>query len=208
MSYNALGLLETYGYIPAIVAVDAALKAANVTLKDLQCIGGGLVTMMVEGDVAAVQASIEAGSAAAQAIGHVISQHVIPRPINQLKSLIEGGGNTNQQIEESNSSKLVEAANKAEEVEEVEEVQKNQEEQEIEEIEELVVSKTKDSVIYHNEKGMKITSKKDLNRMKVVDLRKMARGLKGFSMEAKKIKFANKSELVQAILNYLKMEVE
>ncbi|SNS12542.1 Carboxysome shell and ethanolamine utilization microcompartment protein CcmL/EutN [Anaerovirgula multivorans] len=204
MRYNTLGLLETYGYIPAIVALDTALKTANVTLKDLQITGGGLVTIMVEGDVAAVQAAIEAGGTAAETVGYVVSQHVIPRSDLQLKLFFEADEDNGQQtIEESPSSNLAEAADKVEEIEEAQEILEVPKDQK-----ELVQSKTKALVIEHNGKEIRITSKKDLHRMKVVELRKIARGLAGFSMETKKIKFANKSELVQAILNYTKMEVE
>jgi len=76
----ALGMIETRGLVAAIEAADAMVKAANVTLIGKVLVGGGLVTVMVRGDVGAVKAATDAGAAAAQRIGELISVHVIPRP--------------------------------------------------------------------------------------------------------------------------------
>lgn len=80
MSLGALGMIETYGLIPAIEGLDAAVKAANVTLSGFKYVTGGLVTFFVTGDTGAVRAAVSAGEAAANKIGKVISTHVIPRP--------------------------------------------------------------------------------------------------------------------------------
>jgi len=81
MSANtALGMIETKGLVGSIEAADAMVKAANVTLVGKVLVGGGLVTVMVRGDVGAVKAATDAGAAAAQRIGELISVHVIPRP--------------------------------------------------------------------------------------------------------------------------------
>ncbi|RAS53773.1 BMC domain-containing protein [Vibrio diazotrophicus] len=85
---NALGMIETYGLIGAIVGVDAMVKSANVQLVGYEKIGSGLVTVMVRGDVGAVKASVEAGSAAAAGVGQVKSTHVIPRPHNEVETLL------------------------------------------------------------------------------------------------------------------------
>lgn len=77
---EALGLIETRGLVPVIEAADAMVKAANVTLVGWQQIGGGLVSVAVRGDVGAVRAAVEAGSAAASRVGEVLSTHIIPRP--------------------------------------------------------------------------------------------------------------------------------
>lgn len=77
---EALGMIETKGLIPLVEASDAMLKAANVTLIGWQKIGSGLVTAMVVGDVAAVKAAVDAGSAAASRVGEVVGIQVIPRP--------------------------------------------------------------------------------------------------------------------------------
>ena len=77
---NALGMIETKGLVAAIEAADAMVKAANVTLIGKEHVGGGLVTVLVRGDVGAVKAAVEAGAVAARAVGEVVSLHVIPRP--------------------------------------------------------------------------------------------------------------------------------
>lgn len=77
---EALGMIETKGLVGAIEAADAMVKAANVTLIGKEFVGGGLVTVMVRGDVGAVKAATDAGAAAAQRVGELLSVHVIPRP--------------------------------------------------------------------------------------------------------------------------------
>jgi ethanolamine utilization protein EutM len=77
---DALGMIETKGLVGAIEAADAMVKSANVTLIGYEKIGSGLVTVMVRGDVGAVKAATDAGAAAAQKVGEVVSVHVIPRP--------------------------------------------------------------------------------------------------------------------------------
>ncbi len=84
---SAIGMIETYGLLAAVVGVDACLKAANVNLRSFQYVSGGLVTLIVEGDVGAVKASIDAGAAAASRVGNVISVHVIPRPHDSVDDL-------------------------------------------------------------------------------------------------------------------------
>ncbi len=85
---QALGMIETKGLIGSIEAADAMVKAANVTLIGKVHIGGGLVTVMVRGDVGAVKAATDAGAAAAQRVGELISVHVIPRPHMEVESIL------------------------------------------------------------------------------------------------------------------------
>ena len=80
MSLDALGMIETRGLVGAIEAADAMVKAAKVTLIGKEKIGGGYVTVMVRGDVGAVKAATDAGAAAAEKVGELVSVHVIPRP--------------------------------------------------------------------------------------------------------------------------------
>jgi len=85
---GALGLIETRGLVGAIEAIDSMVKAANVRLLGRENIGGGLVTVMVTGDVGAVKAAVDADAAAAKRVGELISVHVIPRPHEEtLKAL-------------------------------------------------------------------------------------------------------------------------
>lgn len=86
--HTALGLIETKGFVGAIEAADAMVKAANVTLVGKEFIGGGLVTVMVRGDVGAVKAATDAGAAAAERVGTLISVHVIPRPHLDVEKIL------------------------------------------------------------------------------------------------------------------------
>jgi ethanolamine utilization protein EutM len=85
---EALGMIETRGLVAMIEASDAMLKAANVQLMGYDKAGGGIVTVMVTGDVAAVKAAVDAGSAAAGRVGEVLSVQVIPRPHEELEKVL------------------------------------------------------------------------------------------------------------------------
>ena len=88
MNQQALGMIETKGLVPAIEAADAMVKAANVSLIGKVQVGGGLVTVMVRGDVGAVKAAVDAGACAAEKVGEIISQHVIPRPHADVEKIL------------------------------------------------------------------------------------------------------------------------
>lgn len=88
---NALGMVETRGLVGAIEAADAMVKSANVQLVGKEQIGGGLVTVMVRGDVGAVKSATDAGAAAAEKVGELISVHVIPRPHNEVELILPHG---------------------------------------------------------------------------------------------------------------------
>lgn len=88
---GALGLIETRGLVGAIEAADAMIKAANVRLVGREQIGGGLVTVMVRGDVGAVKAATDAGAVAAGKVGEVVSVHVIPRPHEEVELILGDG---------------------------------------------------------------------------------------------------------------------
>ncbi|MGL5655549.1 MAG: BMC domain-containing protein [Fusobacteriaceae bacterium] len=85
---NALGMVETKGLVAAVEAADAMVKAANVTLIGKEMVGGGLVTVMVRGDVGAVKAATDAGAAAADRVGELVSVHVIPRPHAEVEVIL------------------------------------------------------------------------------------------------------------------------
>ncbi len=85
---DALGMVETRGLIGSIEAADTMVKAANVRLIGKEKIGGGFVTVMVRGDVGAVKAATDAGAAAAEKVGELVSVHVIPRPHSDVESIL------------------------------------------------------------------------------------------------------------------------
>lgn len=93
MSLEALGMIETKGFIGAVECADAMVKAANVQLVGKEYIGAGYVTIFVRGDVGAVKAATDAGAAAARRVGELISVHVIPRPHQEVERVLPKGGN-------------------------------------------------------------------------------------------------------------------
>ena len=88
---EALGMIETKGLVGAIEAADAMTKSANVTLMGYEKIGSGLVTVMVRGDVGAVKAAVDAGACAAEKVGAIVAQHVIPRPHTDVEKILPKG---------------------------------------------------------------------------------------------------------------------
>ena len=88
---EALGMIETKGLVGAIEAADAMTKSANVTLMGYEKIGSGLVTVMVRGDVGAVKAAVDAGTCAAEKVGEIVAQHVIPRPHTDVEKILQKG---------------------------------------------------------------------------------------------------------------------
>ena len=88
MKSEALGMIETKGLVGAVEAADAMVKAANVYLIGKVLVGGGLVTVMVRGDVGAVKAATDAGAAAAERVGELLSVYVIPRPHEEVEFIL------------------------------------------------------------------------------------------------------------------------
>ncbi len=88
---EALGMVETKGYVGSVEASDAMVKAANVSLIKAVPIGGGLITVLARGDVGSVRAAVDAGSKAASKVGELISSHIIARPHEDLLKVFLGG---------------------------------------------------------------------------------------------------------------------
>jgi ethanolamine utilization protein EutM len=84
MSNQALGMIETKGFVAALASADAMVKAANVTIVGREEVGDGLVSVIIRGDVGAVKAATEAGAETANQVGDLVSVHVIPRPHSDL----------------------------------------------------------------------------------------------------------------------------
>ena len=176
MQKGALGIVETYGELAAIEAADQALKAANVELLGCEKVRGGLVNITIVGEVGAVRASVDAAVAAVERLNIQVSSHVIPRPIEDLWKILPNKNTEKEQKKE----------NKKAEKQEV-----KQEEKEAED------TKDKINLTFLEEK------EKELQEMRVVDLRKLAREVET-SISRSEIKFANKKELVTALLDYYK----
>jgi microcompartment protein CcmL/EutN len=88
---DALGMIETKGFVGMVEAADAMVKAAKVELVGYEKIGGGYVTAIVRGDVAAVKAAVEAGARGAERVGELVSVHVIPRPHGNIDQALPLG---------------------------------------------------------------------------------------------------------------------
>lgn len=86
---QAIGMIETKGLVGSIEAADAMIKAANVRLIKQEMIDGGIVTVIVQGDVGAVQAAVDAGREAAKRVGELLGAHVIPRPDDSVYSMVK-----------------------------------------------------------------------------------------------------------------------
>jgi len=84
---KAIGLIETRGYVGTVEAADAMVKAADVSIAGYKEVGGGLVSVTVEGEVAAVKSAVDAGAAAAKRVGELLSVHVIPAPHEEIEKL-------------------------------------------------------------------------------------------------------------------------
>ena len=93
---DALGMIETRGFAAMVEASDAMVKAAKVELTGYEKIGGGFVTAVVRGDVAAVRAAVDAGTRAAERVGEIVSTHVIPRPHSNVDSALPLGRNSEE----------------------------------------------------------------------------------------------------------------
>lgn len=179
---KALGLIETYGYVGAIEAADASLKAANVNLAGCEIVKGGIVTIEIVGDVGAVRAAVDAGGAAASKIGQLRSTHVIPRPAECIEELILARGAKQNEVLPAEGGKPQEVP--------------------------LEIKQVRDELKADEEPKEPVgmpsipESREELESMKTVDLRNLARHLEGISIERKDIKFARKEQLVEAILEF------
>lgn len=94
---QAIGMIETKGLVGSIEAADAMIKAANVTLIKQEFIDGGIVTVIIQGDVGAVQAAVDAGREAAKRVGELLGAHVIPRPDDSVSKMFESHNNTDDE---------------------------------------------------------------------------------------------------------------
>jgi microcompartment protein CcmL/EutN len=181
----ALGLIETRGLIGAIEAADAAVKAADVELIGRERADAGLMTIKLKGDVAAVRAAVDAGAAAAQRVGELVSVHVIPRPDDDVEILIyPPPGQTKEKPSAAPHTAPRQpspaAPRKAPEQASPEPVE-----------EEPIVLPTGDEQSYRS----------GLEGLTVHELRRYARGLEGLPIIGRQISRANREELIEIIMN-------
>ena len=176
---QALGMIEVYGYLTAVEALDSALKAANVSRLGVEKVRGGLVTVLVEGDVGAVKAAMDASAAAAERVGTVISVHVIPRPADDVTRMLKGG----KEPEEPTPPEPEKPSEP--------EISSEPEEPESEAVK-----------AEEREKAPQDVTVEEMQTMGVDALRRLARALEIKNMTRAEIRFAKKQELIQKITEF------
>jgi len=193
MEITALGMIETSGLLSAIEAADAGLKAADVRLLGTDYVRGGLVMVRFEGEVAAVQAAVDAGTMSAQRVGNVVSSHVIPRAMPEVFCMLAsdvGAGPARMHNDgcancggcEGGMREMRACARAGQKAEPAAEAERRP-----------------------PETGEDATpSPEELKTWKVLALRSFARKLPGFEMKASEIRYANKEQLLDALQAYLK----
>lgn len=199
---QALGLIETEGLVPAIISLDAMLKASDVNLLERTYVGGGLVSIAVTGDVAAVKAAVEAGSAAVKTISSqlLVSQHVISRPHEELENTVVSAVPL-KDIDIGSAKNQLKKEKKAEVVKEVStKVEKTDTSMEID-LNKLHDKNDVDKIVLKH--GLEKTMKA-LGELKVVELRSLARKYENFGIKGKEIANAGKDLLIKEFKQYYK----
>lgn len=199
---KALGMIEVYGRIGAIEGLDSALKAANVSLVNMVRVGGGFTSFFIEGDVGAVKAAIDAAETSAGRVGSVLSSHVIPRPDQSVRNLL----NMNQQLSpkeqkstdnktnKENADNLIESKSISENKSKENSFPPNKVDDDVEKkLDDIVEEKLEDNAAANATKYDKYEA------LTVVELRKAARDIEALNLTKQEIKFAKKKELLDAI---------
>lgn len=196
---KALGLIELIGYCPAVVALDTALKTADVSFQQISKIDKGIVSLTVTGDVAAVQAAMDAAAAAAGQVGEVRYVHVIPRPHDEVDAMLTPPPQALQTPTQQPPSEYSDDETEAEEPQ-----AESEEEAPAEEAEEQD-SETMESQAEPKAQAETLTLEK-LSDMTVNELRAIARDLNITNMTRKEIRFGKKEDLIASICKYLEQE--
>ena len=199
---KALGMIEVYGRIGAIEGLDSALKAANVSLVNMVRVGGGFTSFFIEGDVGAVKAAIDAAETSAGRVGSVVSSHVIPRPDQSVRNLL----NMNQQLSpkdqkstdnktnKENADNLIESKSISENKSKENSFPPNKVDDDVEKkLDDIVEEKLEDNAAANATKYDKYEA------LTVVELRKAARDIEALNLTKQEIKFAKKKELLDKI---------
>ena len=213
---KALGMIEVYGYLTAVEALDSALKAANVTRLDVVKVRGGLVTVLVEGDVGAVKAAMDASAAAAERIGTVVSVHVIPRPASDVERMLKGpgGGPKTEPREAEPEPKGPEPAERTAEEPKAEppeadlepktpEPEPEPEAPEPEKPAQAVMPEPAEPERKPEAGKAAAVTPEEMKAMSVDGLRRLARELEIPSMTRAEIRYAKKQELIQKITEFI-----
>jgi microcompartment protein CcmL/EutN len=230
MSDRALGMVETRGLVASIEAADAMVKAAKVQLLGKEKVAGGLVTILVEGETAAVKSAVDAGAAAAQRVGELVSTHIIPRPDDQIdeiivrKTGIETKRNKQEPLREKQSKPITEKKLepapekkpgrrrkqnkiiKKESSEIIEPIIKSSSSSTIDRLKEeaLGLTSATEKTEKTKSKGELKFSMAELEVMNVHQLRRFARDIESFPIKGREISRANRGELLDFFKALLK----
>lgn len=195
---KALGMIEVYGYLAAVEALDSALKAANVSLVNVEKVKGGLVAVLVEGDVGAVKAAMDASAAEAERLGTVVSVHVIPRPAEDVARMLGRQEGTPGPDKDPDPQPPKPPAPEPEPEAEPDPESGTPEEPESVEEPEAV----EEPAPISEPEPKELSLPQGMESMSVQDLRKLARELEITNMTRAEIRYAKKQELIQKITEY------
>jgi len=203
MDGKALGIIETVGLVPAVEAGDVAVKTADVTIIGSQAVGGGLVSILMKGDVSAVKASIDAGSTAAARLGEVCSVTVIARTAEGLDGILIEEGKRPKCFPERTAVADAQPEITLEPVTETEDVSEAVPEKGPESPDQQAPAKAKGRSEQEDPDALNFDMA-DLKKLKVTKLRRLARQLPTFSIARGEIKYAKKKDLLEAFVQYMK----
>lgn len=199
----ALGLIETKGLVGAIEAADAMCKAANVKLISKEKVTGALMVVKVEGEVAAVKSAVDAGAAAAQRVGELVSAHVIPRPDDQIESIMYETDAEDDSTQKSSPGNKPSKTQESNPVQSEEIIEENPIEEELPADEVVIEDEAGDEKIESESDESEITDSEEippiwaLQKLNVHELRKLARSVEDFPIKGRDISKANRSELIE-----------
>ena len=222
MPNQALGMVETRGLVASIEAADAMVKAAKVTLISKEKITAGLVTIMVAGETAAVKSAVDAGAAAAQRVGELVSTHVIPRPDDQINDIVAGIYDSKRIIDSKSEIPAFKKEKRKVDKKKIRDLKAKENKVDLEEvipemppeeststIERLKREALGDNVLPEKKRKEKTSDSRkynmtELELLNVHQLRRFARSIEEFPIKGREISRANRTELLDYFKTLLK----
>lgn len=202
---QAIGMIETKGLLSAIEGADSMTKSANVKILEKTYVGGGLVTIIVTGDVGAVKAAVDAGTTSIRALGEnlFISSHIISRPHEELEKIINFQLKEKIELSTTSREKIIKEEEIEQSLENLEEDKREEQEQNNEERKNVVVAKENiEKMLLENTKEELIEK---INSLKISELRKLIKEHKDSGLTSKSISKLNKENLIKKVLDLYKI---
>lgn len=188
MKKSTLGLIETYGFVGAVEALDVAAKVADIELMSCEFVRGGIVTILITGDVSSVKVAVETAEAAVNKLGVLRNTHVIAKADDGVWDILNIKNDLSNIYDESENDLFF---NDAESIEKYE--------QEFENEDQKNCSDYKEEATFYNH-NESFNTRDELERLKVPELRTMARGIKNIQLTKIEIKYSKKEQLIDSIL--------